>query len=96
MRVGLDYLYPIHELLYHIMIALCVTSGVHKTCGLEPSADINTVPTPLPLDIILGPQTLSLVFPSTPTSGSTAETRWVRLYISPLHSALKKTELTPE
>jgi len=63
---------------------------------LEPSTNINTVPTPLPLDIILGPQTLSLVFPSTPTSSSTSETRWVRLYISPLHSSLRRTGLTPE
>ena len=82
MRVGLDYLYPIHELLYHIMIALCVTSGMHEACGLEPSTDINTIPPPLPLDIILGSQPLSLVLPSTPTSSSTSETRWVRLHIS--------------
>jgi hypothetical protein len=79
----------------------CITRNTsrstrHMACGLEPSADINTVPPPLSLDIILSPQSLSLVFPSTPTSSSTSETRWVRLTISSLHSSLRRTELTPE
>jgi hypothetical protein len=80
----LIYLYPIHELmLYHD----CIRRDIFQTqdlsgCGLEPSTNINTVPPPLPFDIIFGPQSLSLVLPSTSTSSSTTESRWIRLVIS--------------
>ena len=47
---------------------------------LQSSSNINTVPSPLPFDIILGPQPLPLVLPTTFTSRSTTESRWVRLH----------------